>query len=140
MRYRSLYSLFWDKTAAALAWGSARQFATFGGATAACIRTSRAWLSLVRAESRDAKLAGGGAGEAERARDPGTPFQAPDANLAKFRTIAAIDDTDEHSGISSVCLAEFPALSGACSARGDTGLNLILVHGELSMTSGLPAK
>jgi hypothetical protein len=116
------------------------QFAALDGATTARLHTSPAWLSVVSTECRDAKVARGGAGEAQRARDPGTAFQSSDANLTKFRAIAAVNHANKHNRIGSMCIAEFPALPGTGSTRGDTGLNLLLVHGELSMTSGLPAK
>ena len=91
-------------------------------------------------ECRDAKLARGGTGEAESPCDPGTMFQTADANLAKLGTVAAVDHTNKHSGIRSMRIAEFPALSGAGGARRDTSLNLLLVHGELSMMRGPPAR
>jgi hypothetical protein len=134
-----------DSVPAVLGWtaatgtrGSGRQFAALGGAKTACIRTSPAWLSLVRAECGDAKLARGRASEAQCSRDPGTAFQTSDANLAQLGTIAAVDHTNEHSCITSMRLAEFHALSGTGSARRDTRLNLLLVHGERSMTRRLP--
>jgi hypothetical protein len=129
-----------DEAAAALARDSRRQISALGSAPVACIRTSPAWLSLVGTECRNAKLTRGRAGEAKGARDPGTAFQTSDANLAQLRTVATVDHTNEHSCIISMRLAKFPALSGTCSARPDTSLNLLRVHGELSMTRGLPAK
>ena len=129
-----------DETAAAVARDSGRHFAALGGAKTACIRTSPAWLSLVRAECGDAKLARGRASEAQCSRDPGTAFQTSDANLAQLGTVAAVDHTNKHSCICSMRIAERPAFLCAGSARRDTSLDLLLVHGKCSMTRGRPAR
>jgi hypothetical protein len=76
---------------------SSRQFAALGGAMAACLRTSPAFLSLVKLECRDAKLARGGTGKAESPCDADTAFQSSDANLAKLGAVATVDHADEHS-------------------------------------------
>ena len=91
-------------------------------------------------ECRDAKLARGGAGAAKGVRDPGTMFQTADANLAQLGTVAAVDHTNKHSCICSMRIAECPAFLCAGSARRDTSLDLFLVHGELSMKRGRPAR